>query len=82
MSFAVDGSEVAYLITDDGEGVRPGELERIFEPGITGVSGGNGSGGSGLGLALSRRLARASGGEVEALPSDSGGRFSIRLPRA
>ncbi len=82
VSFAVDGSEVAYLITDDGEGVRPGELERIFEPGITGVSGGNGSGGSGLGLALSRRLARASGGEVEALPSDSGGRFSIRLPRA
>ncbi len=82
VSFDADRSEVAFLVTDDGEGVRPGELERIFEPGVMGDGSGNGSGSAGLGLALSRRLARASGGEVEALRSDSGGCFSIRLPRS
>ena len=84
VTFEADGSEVSYLVADDGDGVPPDDLERIFEPGVSGADRdqGAGSGGAGLGLALSRRLARASGGEVEALPSASGGRLSIRLPRA
>ena len=43
----------------------------------------NGGGdGAGLGLALARRLARAASGDVEALPSDNGGRFAVSLPTA
>ncbi len=78
-----DPSEVCYLVTDDGKGVGQGELRRIFEPGVRGGSEGRDGvqNGAGLGLALARRLARAGGGEVEALSSEAGGRFSIRLPR-
>jgi signal transduction histidine kinase len=36
--------------------------------------------GAGLGLSLVRRLARASGGDVRARPSEEGGRFDVRLP--
>jgi len=36
--------------------------------------------GAGLGLPLVRRLARAVGGDVEALTSGGGGRFAVRLP--
>ncbi len=35
--------------------------------------------GAGLGLPLARRLARAAGGDVHALPGD-GGRFRVELP--
>jgi signal transduction histidine kinase len=40
------------------------------------------SAGAGLGLALARRLARASGGDVTCAPAGGGGRFVVRLPRA
>ncbi|MCU1623497.1 MAG: hypothetical protein JWL79_2342, partial [Frankiales bacterium] len=36
---------------------------------------------AGLGLALARRLARATGGDVTAT-AGPGGRFTVRLPRA
>jgi signal transduction histidine kinase len=37
-------------------------------------------GGAGLGLALSRRLARSCGGDVQAVPREPGARFELRLP--
>jgi signal transduction histidine kinase len=67
------GAEVR--VRDDGAGVAPADAERIFEPGVT--SGPHG--GSGLGLALSRRLARAAGGDVWAIPG-AGGAFHLELP--
>ena len=83
IAIATTGSQVSYIVTDDGRGVAPEQRFRIFEPGVRGVGGDTRNGGrAGLGLALSRRLARAGDGEVEALPSDAGGRFEIRLPRA
>ncbi len=76
-----NGSKVVYLVEDDGPGVDEAERERIFEPGTRGGAALEGEG-AGLGLALARRLARAVSGEVEAMPSSSGGRFAVRLPRA
>lgn len=62
---------VDYLVSDDGPGVDADEAEVIFEPGARGRSGvaadhdrDGGLPGAGLGLSLSRRLARALDGEV------------------
>lgn len=62
---------VILRVEDDGPGVPDAELETIFER----FQRGSGSidGGSGLGLALVRESARASGGEATAGRSDLGG---------
>jgi signal transduction histidine kinase len=73
---------VTYLVHDDGPGVGAAEREAIFDPGRRGGGADGNPDGVGLGLALSRRLARAAGGEVEALPSREGGVFAVRLPAA
>ena len=78
----VDG-HVEVSVRDDGPGVSDEERDRIFEPGVRGSAGhGDAERGAGLGLALSRRLARAAGGEVLATGEGAGGSFAIRLPRA
>jgi signal transduction histidine kinase len=76
-----NGSSVLFAIDDDGPGVLADEHETIFEPAVRGSAGRSTNGGAGLGLALSRRLARAVSGDVEAHPGASG-RFVIRLPAA
>jgi signal transduction histidine kinase len=78
---AREGSTIVYVIEDDGSGVHADERERIFEPGVRGTAAGrNGNAGSGLGLSLSRRLARSVDGDVIADPTPGGGRFVIVLP--
>jgi signal transduction histidine kinase len=74
-----DGSSVVFAVDDDGPGVLDDEHETIFEPAVRGSAGHTSSSGAGLGLALSRRLARAVSGDVEALPGASG-HFVVRLP--
>lgn len=71
---AADGLHV--LVTDDGPGL--GDLgERAFEPGVRGQDDNDGAG---LGLPLSRRLARSCGGDVTARPSPVGAVLDVRLP--
>jgi signal transduction histidine kinase len=75
---------VLLTVEDDGPGLSTDELERIFEPGVRGTASekSRGAAGAGLGLALSRRLARAAGGDVEARPGTTGGCFVVWLPAA
>lgn len=73
-------STVVYTVVDDGVGVAPDESERIFEPGVRGSAARGVSEGAGLGLALARRLARSTGGDVKALVVAGGGRFVVTLP--
>ncbi len=75
---------VVVSVDDDGPGISSQELDCIFEPGFRGrtPSGGGEMAGAGLGLALSRRLARAAGGDVILEPGTRGARFVVQLPAA
>jgi signal transduction histidine kinase len=71
---------VEVRVHDDGPGVAPGEEEAIFAPGARGDRQVDGHRGTGLGLALSRRLARAAGGDVRVDDDGAGACFLVELP--
>jgi len=65
-------------VSDDGPGIAPEQLRRIFVPGYT-----TKPEGSGFGLAIVERLAREEGGRVEVeSASGKGARFHLVLPAA
>lgn len=73
---------VAVQILDTGIGVSPAQFSAIFEPFVQGETGPTRSwGGSGVGLAISRRLARLMQGDVTVTAPRSGGsHFTLWLP--
>ena len=76
---AADQSRVIYIVDDEGPGIPEDEVERIFDIYVTQAAGE--SRGVGLGLPLSRRLARLMGGELQAVSRPgAGGRFVLELP--
>ncbi|HEU5303043.1 MAG TPA: GAF domain-containing sensor histidine kinase [Gemmatimonadales bacterium] len=73
------GAVIVYTVEDEGPGIDEAEVERIFDIYVTKPAGE--AGGVGLGLPLSRRLARLLGGELRALVrSQGGGCFVLELP--
>ncbi len=74
------GESITFSISDDGPGIQAREVPHVFEPGRRGNAAAGESEGAGLGLALSRRLARAVGGDVVVVPSDQGGVVNVTLP--
>jgi signal transduction histidine kinase len=70
-------------VQDTGVGIPAEKLESIFEPFVQLDRGQTpGMAGAGLGLAISRDLARAMGGELTARSAlDAGSTFTLRLPR-
>jgi signal transduction histidine kinase len=75
---------VKVTVTDSGVGIPEARIDELFEPFVQGDSGyTRRHGGAGLGLAISRRLARLMDGEVTAEPQTGGGsRFTLWLPEA
>jgi signal transduction histidine kinase len=70
---------VIYTLEDEGSGIEESEIERIFDIYVTKAEGE--SQGTGLGLPLSRRLARLMGGELHAFARPGrGGCFVLELP--
>ncbi|HXG81519.1 MAG TPA: HAMP domain-containing sensor histidine kinase, partial [Sphingomicrobium sp.] len=71
------GGEIAVTVADEGPGIAPADHERIFER-YERV--GDTPGGIGLGLAISRRLARSMGGDIQlqSAPGE-GARFTLLL---
>jgi signal transduction histidine kinase/DNA-binding response OmpR family regulator len=70
-------------VRDNGAGIAPESLERIFEMFHRGDSTTNGGqGGLGVGLSLARRLAEMHGGAIEATSAGigKGSEFRVRLP--
>jgi signal transduction histidine kinase len=73
------GGMVDFVVEDEGPGVPEEEGERIFDIYVTKSAGDHR--GMGLGLPLSRRLARLLGGELRAVTGPGhGGRFILELP--
>jgi signal transduction histidine kinase len=80
---SADGDTVRVDVLDSGRGIAADQLERVFEPFVQIVEKHQQRQGSGLGLSISRQLARRMHGElVVASAVDSGTTFSLRLPRA
>jgi two-component system, OmpR family, sensor histidine kinase KdpD len=80
-----EGAEVVLTVTDEGPGIKPGELERIFEKFYRGGRADGRKAGTGLGLSISRRLVEAMGGAIVAQSPAvrrRGTRFVVRLPVA
>lgn len=77
------GTHVVLAVEDDGPGIPPEFAASLFQP-FARAAGTDSIPGAGLGLALSRRLARALGGDLVHAPSSrrSGIRFEISLPAA
>jgi signal transduction histidine kinase len=78
-----EDERIVISVTDNGSGIAPDMLDRIFEPFVQGKrTQERAQGGLGLGLALVKNLVSLHGGEVDA-QSDGPGQgsvFSIRLP--
>ncbi|HET6923330.1 MAG TPA: HAMP domain-containing sensor histidine kinase, partial [Anaeromyxobacteraceae bacterium] len=69
---------IEVAVRDDGPGITPEKRANLFEPFFT-----TKPLGTGLGLAVSRAIARAYGGDIEVWNAESGGAvFTVRLPRA
>jgi len=83
--------QVEVVIDDDGPGIRPGALEKIFERFYTDRPHQGFGQNSGLGLSISKQIIEAHGGKIwaenRAAPPDTegnsriaGARFVVRLP--
>jgi signal transduction histidine kinase len=71
-----DKDQLRLTVADQGSGIEPDSMAKIFEPYFT-----TKPNGSGLGLSIARRIAEAHGGKitVESAPGQ-GSRFHVFLP--
>jgi PAS domain S-box-containing protein len=77
-----EGERVHIRVRDTGIGIPPDQLQRIFSPFVQ-LGHSAPSRGVGLGLAISRDLARAMDGDVTAESAPGGGSvFTVKLPGA
>ncbi len=83
---ASDGSSVEIEVADTGEGIAPGDRERVFEPFQQGTDrAARTDGSAGLGLAISRAIVEAHGGRIWIVEepgedAGSGARVRFSLP--
>ena len=71
------GSFVEISVSDDGPGVSPANVPRIFVPFFTTA---RERGGSGLGLSIVRALVDAHGGTIAYMPDEGGAVFRLSIP--
>jgi signal transduction histidine kinase len=84
LSFATTPQTVSIHVADTGPGIPSEQLAAIFEPFVQLANGlTERRGGVGLGLTISRDLARAMEGDLTIESTVGvGSRFTLRLPRA
>ncbi|NBC36207.1 DUF4118 domain-containing protein [Novosphingobium sp. FSY-8] len=78
-----DGDDCVITITDQGIGIPPAQIERVFDRFYRVQREDGGTRGSGLGLAIAKGFVEASGGAISAqspVADGHGTRMTIRLP--
>lgn len=76
VAVASDDSYVSVIVTDNGEGILPENINRIFEVFYT-----TKKNGTGMGLSICRNIVEAHGGSLNASNNpDGGARFIMQLP--
>lgn len=75
-----EGELTRFSVRDDGEGLAKHEWERIFEPYTRAHERPTQAGSVGLGLTVSRQLARLMGGDLSYRADDAGSVFELTLP--
>jgi signal transduction histidine kinase len=82
LSSRAEGGELVIEVADEGEGIPPEAVDRIFERFARADSSrSRDQGGAGLGLAIVEAIMRAHGGRCEAATNGNGATFTLRLPR-
>jgi two-component system OmpR family sensor kinase len=84
VSLCRQGNEVRLVVADEGPGVAPDQVPKLFERFYrTDGSRSRSRGGNGLGLSIVQAIVRASGGEVSCTSTlGAGTAFTITLPEA
>ena len=77
----IDGQEWAVLVVrDNGIGIPPAELERVFEPYYRASNTAGTVSGSGIGLAGTRHIVEQHGGDIAVESRAGDTTFTVRLP--
>jgi nitrogen fixation/metabolism regulation signal transduction histidine kinase len=71
----VESPAIELSIEDNGGGVPPDLIDRLFEPYVTSKSKG-----TGLGLAIVKKIIEEHGGIITAENAEHGARFTARVP--
>lgn len=75
------GKALRFVVSDEGCGIPPDELESIFEKFVQSTRTQSGAGGSGLGLSICREIVAHHGGHIRAYNNPSrGSSFEFVLP--
>lgn len=72
-----EGEHVVLSVSDNGPGVDPDVLDRLFDPFVTTKPVGEGTG---MGLAICWTIVREHGGEIDVDTAGPGAIFHVRLP--
>ena len=75
-----EDDEVLVRVEDEGTGIAPEDVERVFDRFYRSDSGG-GTPGTGVGLAIVKEFVEAQNGRVWVESSDAGSTFSVALRR-
>jgi signal transduction histidine kinase len=74
------GEWVEIEVADTGSGIALEERERLFDPFVRGPAGADDAARAGLGLALSRAIVEAHGGQIWVADSEAGTRVRFVIP--
>ena len=77
---AAEGDQVRVTVSDDGPAIPPDDVESIFEPYQRAKGGRESAASVGLGLSVSRQLARLMGGSLAYRHDNGRSNFHLTLP--
>ncbi|HEV7449626.1 MAG TPA: ATP-binding protein [Candidatus Paceibacterota bacterium] len=82
LSLAREGNKAVVRVQDNGQGIAPKRMQKIFEPFAGGAQRSQGPGGLHIGLSLAKRMTELHQGHIEARSrgAGKGSEFIVELP--